>query len=141
VEDLPAATDFALVIVPSPETLGTPEVYREADRLPTVRPRAALEAAEREVRAALAAGEPVPPVNDLQDAARSLCPSIGPVLEDVARHGARSALVTGSGPTVFGVFDDPERAEAAAAALRDRHPAAVAVRPAGPGDASVREVG
>ena len=43
-------------------------------------------------------------------------------------------MVSGSGPTVFGVFDDLERARAAAAAL----PGAVAVEPAPAGYGEVR---
>lgn len=130
----------AVVIVPSEEALSTPAVYREADRLPSVRPRAALATAEREVRAALAAGTAPPVVNDLQDAARSLCPSIDVALRHVRRTGAVSALVSGSGPTVFGVYDDPDHAQDAASRLRDTHPGAVAVRPVDHHFAAVREL-
>jgi 4-diphosphocytidyl-2-C-methyl-D-erythritol kinase len=66
-----------------------------------------------------------PPVNDLQAAARALCPAIDPVLEEVAAAGANHVLVSGSGPTVFGFFDDPERARLAA----ERLPGAIAVEP------------
>jgi 4-diphosphocytidyl-2-C-methyl-D-erythritol kinase len=68
---------------------------------------------------------PPPPVNDLQDAARSLCPAIDPVMDAVAATGAESTLVSGSGPTVFGYFHDPEHARAAAEQL----PGAIAVEP------------
>jgi len=64
-------------------------------------------------------------LNRLQDAARSLCPAIDPVLEQVAATGAAHTLVSGSGPTVFGYFHDPEDARAAAAQL----PGAIAVEP------------
>jgi hypothetical protein len=43
-------------------------------------------------------------------------------------------MVSGSGPTVFGLFagaDGVAHAHAAAAALRERHPGAVAVTPVG----------
>jgi 4-diphosphocytidyl-2-C-methyl-D-erythritol kinase len=45
-------------------------------------------------------------------------------------------MVSGSGPTVFGLFpgaDGPAHAQAAAAALRPRHPEAVAATPVGRG--------
>ena len=42
--------------------------------------------------------------NDLQDAARSLCPAIDKALEATLAAGADHALVSGSGPTVLGVF-------------------------------------
>jgi 4-diphosphocytidyl-2-C-methyl-D-erythritol kinase len=134
VTDLAPGPPAAFVIVPSPAALSTPAVYREADRLRSV--RADLTAARAEVEAALAAGAGLPAVNDLQPAALSLCPSIEQALRDVAAAGATSALVSGSGPTVFGTFDDPERAVATAAAL----PGAVALRPATAADAAVREL-
>ena len=121
VERLPDPEPFGLVIVPSAETLSTPAVYRAFDRLGGARPEAELAAREQEARA----GEPPPPVNDLQDAARDLCPAIDPVLEQVAATGADHTLVSGSGPTVFGFFHDPEHARAAATQL----PGAIAVEP------------
>ena len=123
VERLPDPEPFGLVIVPSQATLSTPAVYREFDRRGGARPADELAARE----AAARAGEPPPPVNDLQDAARALCPAIDDAL-------FRGAMVSGSGPTVFGVFDDLERARAAAAAL----PGAVAVEPAPAGYGEVR---
>jgi 4-diphosphocytidyl-2-C-methyl-D-erythritol kinase len=122
VDVLPHPEPFGLVIVPSREALSTPAVYRAFDELGAARSPAELDA-----RAAAArAGEPPPAVNDLQDAARSLCPGIDRVLEAVRAAGATTAMVAGSGPTVFGVFDDPERARAAAATL----PGAIAAEPA-----------
>ncbi|MEA2126059.1 MAG: 4-diphosphocytidyl-2-C-methyl-D-erythritol kinase [Solirubrobacteraceae bacterium] len=117
VEPLPAGPPPALVVYPSAESLSTAAVYAEADRLGLGRD---LAAAERDVRAGA-----LPNVNDLQDAARSLCPSIDRALDQLLTAGAVSALVAGSGPTVFGSFDDPERAGAVAAVL----PGAVAVAP------------
>jgi 4-diphosphocytidyl-2-C-methyl-D-erythritol kinase len=104
----PAA--LALVILPSEHGLSTPAVYREFDRL-GVR-RSAAELAELEAR-----GGELPVHNDLQDAARSLCPPIDAALGAVAATGAEHVLVSGSGPTVFGLYGDPERARAAAAAV------------------------
>jgi 4-diphosphocytidyl-2-C-methyl-D-erythritol kinase len=101
---------FALVILPSEHGLSTPAVYREFDRL-GVR-RTPEELAELEAR-----GGELPVHNDLQDAARSLCPPIDAALAAVAATGAADVLVSGSGPTVFGLYDDPERARAAAAAV------------------------
>ena len=139
VEPLPPGGPAALVVVPSPAELSTPAVYREADRLGTARAAGELARAERDVRAALRSGGALPAVNDLQDAARSLCPSIDGTLDEVARAGARAVLVSGSGPTVFGSFDDPALAERAAAVLRDRHPGALVVRAAADQDAAVHE--
>ena len=46
-------------------------------------------------------------------------PVIQEIKELMESHGALKALMSGSGPTVFGVFDKEEKLEAAAAALRE----------------------
>jgi 4-diphosphocytidyl-2-C-methyl-D-erythritol kinase len=124
VDRLPDPGPFGLVIVPSPHALSTPEVYRAFDRVSTPRTEDELEAA----RAAALAGEPPPPINDLQAAARTLCPAI----DDALFPGA---MVSGSGPTVFATFESPAPARSAAATI----PGAVAAEPVGPEFARVRE--
>jgi len=137
---LPPPTPFAILVLPSPHRLATADVYREADRLGL--PRSATELAERRaaIEAAFRLGADIPTdllVNDLEPAARSLCPSIDAALADVRAAGATAALVSGSGPTVFGLFDDPGAAEAAVGELQSRHPGA---RAATPVDASAGQV-
>lgn len=92
----------AIVVAPSPEQLSTPEVFSEADRLGS--PRSAERLAELRARVVADPLDLNLMVNDLQPAAISLCPSIEPELARVADLGAAHAMVTGSGPTVFGVF-------------------------------------
>ena len=121
VDPLPDPGPFALVIVPSPHTLSTPEVYAAFDRLTTARTPDELDRA----RAAALAGVPPPPVNDLQEAARALCPHIA--LFD-------GAMVSGSGPTVFATYPTPEAATQAARAI----PGAVVARPVTKAFAEVR---
>jgi 4-diphosphocytidyl-2-C-methyl-D-erythritol kinase len=121
VERLPSPDAITLIIVPQSQTLSTPAVYAEFDRRGGARSPEELEA-----RAAAArAGDPPPPVNDLQAAALALCPAIEPVLAAVEAAGASVAMVSGSGPTVFGLFEDGAAARAAAAML----PGAIAVEP------------
>jgi 4-diphosphocytidyl-2-C-methyl-D-erythritol kinase len=120
IDRLPDPDPFGLLIMPSPETLSTPAVYGEFDRLGGARSADELAARAAEARA----GE-VPPVNDLEAAARSLCPVIDPVLDAVRAAGATVAMVSGSGPTVFGLFDTPDAARAAAATV----PGAIAAEP------------
>ncbi len=60
-------------------------------------------------------------------------------LESLRAAGAAHALVSGSGPTVFALFDDREEAAAAADAVAADHPRAVAARPAPPGYGDVTE--
>jgi 4-diphosphocytidyl-2-C-methyl-D-erythritol kinase len=55
--------------------------------------------------------------NDLEQAACALRPSIRGTLEAVRGAGALAAAVSGSGPTVFGLFADEAAAEAAAQAV------------------------
>ena len=63
--------------------------------------------------------------NDLEPAAERLCPAIAPLRERLRAQGARAVGLSGSGPTVFGIF--PDAAEAARALAR------AGLRPAGLG--------
>jgi len=62
--------------------------------------------------------------NDLEPAARSLRPEIGEALDSLRQAGAPLVLLTGSGPTAFGLFPDLAAAENAAGRL-DRDDAIV----------------
>ena len=46
-------------------------------------------------------------------------PVIGEIKALMESHGALKAMMSGSGPTVFGIFDDREKMEAAAEVLRE----------------------
>jgi 4-diphosphocytidyl-2-C-methyl-D-erythritol kinase len=109
---------MALVLIPQLEGLSTGAVYAEADRIGSTRQeldpdrlRALARAPLAELAAALE--------NDLQPAALSLRPELAQVIDELRGAGALAAQVTGSGPTVFGIFDDLIRAEAAAALWSD----------------------
>jgi len=58
-------------------------------------------------------------VNDLAPAAIRLCPPIGRWLDRLRDAGAIGVGMSGSGGTVFGVFENAGEAERAAAAVRD----------------------
>jgi 4-diphosphocytidyl-2-C-methyl-D-erythritol kinase len=128
---------FGLLIVPSAHALSTPAVYAEFDRLGLGRDLDELDRLSGQVPGAARDSSLLAERllhNDLEAPARSLCPPIGDALADVRASGAVRAMVSGSGPTVFGVFGGPEgvaHARAAAAALRPRHPHAVAATPVG----------
>ena len=121
VEALAPSPAYGVLVVPSPHALSTADVYREADRLGLPRSPADLAARLGEVRAGLGAGPfglaPELLVNDLEPAARRLCPAIGETLDLVRAAGAARAMVSGSGPTVLGLFADPSGAERAAALI------------------------
>jgi len=129
VERLPEPAPHAVVLLSGGGGLSTAEVFAEADRLGLGRGAAELdELADRLRAAAAAASSPISYAallaNDLEPAARSLRPEIGDALDGLREAGAPLALLTGSGPTAFGLFPDLAAAEAAAARL-DRDDAIV----------------
>jgi len=134
-----------VLIVPSAHGLSTPAVYAEFDRLGLGRDHDELDRLSGQVPGAATDGSLLAERllhNDLEAPARSLCPPIGDALADVRASGAVRAMVSGSGPTVFGLFPGPDgitHARAAAEALRARHPHAVAATPVGPAFAGPKE--
>lgn len=133
VEPIPPPADHGVVLVPQSMGLTTAEVYAEADRLGVTRGEAELEVIRRKLRDAVANGaSPLDYrenlVNDLQPAAISLRPEIEQALDALVSAGADHAMVTGSGPTAFGLFPTREAAGKAAEAL----PGALATAPLDP---------
>lgn len=117
-----ATPSYGVLVVPVPEPLRTPDVFRKADELALGRDERALRAGRTEVR--LHAGD-LPRehcVNELAPAARALCPAIDVALDATRAAGADHVMVSGSGPTVLGFFDGG-RAAAEAAAARIGRPA------------------
>jgi 4-diphosphocytidyl-2-C-methyl-D-erythritol kinase len=127
VQPLPLLPPHGVLVLPSPHALATPDVFREADRLGLGRSSEELAARRAQVLAVLApaaAGEPLPPdparaaaggplppellVNDLEPAARSLCPSIDDALAAARATGADHALVSGC-TTAFPARPAPAR--------------------------------
>jgi 4-diphosphocytidyl-2-C-methyl-D-erythritol kinase len=145
VRPLAPLSAHGVLILPSSERLATADVYREADRQGLSRPTPERAARRGALLAALDEGE-LPAellVNDLEPAARALCPAIEPALQAAREAGAGHAMVSGSGPTVAAIFwgaDGEARAEAAARALHDRFPGAVAARPVGAEFAAIRDM-
>lgn len=97
----------AVVLLPLAAQLSAGAVYAEFDR------RGAQRSADElaDLRAQVVQAEQGAGViaaglvaNDLQDAALALCPQIGGALDALHDAGAEHALVSGSGPTVFGLF-------------------------------------
>ena len=138
----PARSPFGVLVLALDAQLSTAAVYAEADRLGLARTHHALSERRLELRSALERGAPLPPArellhNDLQRAAVSLCPQIADSLEQAREAGAQPALVSGSGPTVIGLFAHAGRspdgglvlARAAAKRLSTRVPAAICATP------------
>ena len=111
---------MSLLLAPSTPGLAGPEHRRSqqlpADRIGSTRTRldpervrAAADASLEELASAL--------VNHLEPAVLSLRPELEQTSRALAERGALGALISGSGPTVFGVFEDETRAREAAAAI------------------------
>jgi len=107
------------VIVTNPVGLSTPDVYRELDRLrersaPDIAPPAGAPDVDPAVLQALRTGDAAAVAaavhNDLQDAAFSLRPELADLRDLGCGLGALAAMVSGSGPTVAFLADDPASA-------------------------------
>jgi 4-diphosphocytidyl-2-C-methyl-D-erythritol kinase len=121
VRRLPDPEPFGVLVLASRAGLRTADVYAQADRM-------GLGRSADELAALDPLGRPEY-VNDLEPAALALEPSIGPALDLARRLGARQAMVSGSGPTVIGLFATPAQAASAARAAAGLDPAPVAATP------------
>ena len=124
--ELPAPSHpFGVLVLPVAAELSTAVVYARADELGVRRTARELAVLARELEVAFELSAAVPDArelvhNDLQAAALSLCPPIESALRQALDVGADVAFVSGSGPTVVGLFlraNGPGRAERAAAGL------------------------
>jgi len=123
---------YAALVLPVAHALSTADVYRRADDMALARDAADL---RERLGAVVAHGADLPDdlvVNDLEPAARALCPAIDEALAAVRAAGADCALVCGSGPTVVGLFRRVDAARAAVVALAGRTPRPILAEPRGP---------
>jgi 4-diphosphocytidyl-2-C-methyl-D-erythritol kinase len=122
VERLPDPAPYGVLVLPSHHRLSTPDVFREADRMGIPRDPDDLAQRLADVREF---GADLPDAlihNDLEAAARSLLPEIGRTLYEAIGAGADRAFVSGSGPTVIGLFADRDAGREAAERLAHRDP-------------------
>jgi 4-diphosphocytidyl-2-C-methyl-D-erythritol kinase len=135
---LPRREPYSALVLAVDAELSTAAVYAEADRLGEPREAIELARALTRTQAALSSETLLERLhNDLQDAARSLCPQIDEALEAARRAGSDDALVCGSGPTVLGLFFGAAHRDRAVAGLQaleveGRLPAAILSEPAAP---------
>jgi 4-diphosphocytidyl-2-C-methyl-D-erythritol kinase len=145
----PPSHPFGVLVLPIAAGLSTAEVYAQADGLGVGRTREELGDIARSLRSAFELGAPAPATrellhNDLQAAAVSLCPEIERALAQALDMGADAAFVSGSGPTVVGLFlraNGPGRAERAVAGLAGREPAPIRAVPVDRVFARAEEIG
>ncbi|MGK2932565.1 MAG: 4-(cytidine 5'-diphospho)-2-C-methyl-D-erythritol kinase [Solirubrobacterales bacterium] len=119
---LPVPAAHWVVLLPFAEGLPTAGVFNEADRLGLGRPQEELDEMSGRLWAVASGG--VSPlaypgllVNDLEPAAITLKPEIGIRKQQLQDAGASFAGMTGTGPTVFGIFAEKAEADAAADSL------------------------
>ncbi len=112
VSPLAQAPPLPLVLANPGTPLSTAEVYRRYDAAGGGEPpRGGAEAMGEALRAGDARRVASLLFNSLQPAACSLVPAVGALLEHALWAGARGALVSGSGPTVFALVSDQGEAE------------------------------
>jgi 4-diphosphocytidyl-2-C-methyl-D-erythritol kinase len=134
IEAVPPLPGFALLLVHPGVGLATAEVYRAYDAIAP----AAAGAASGALTLPGAASTMPPPFgfagqgaaaiapllgNDLEPAAIRLCPPVARLREQLRTRGALGVGLSGSGPTVFGVFEDTGAAHEAAGSLDLAKPA------------------
>jgi 4-diphosphocytidyl-2-C-methyl-D-erythritol kinase len=101
---------YGVLVVPQREGLSTAEVYAELDRMRGWRDRLDPGPLHDFVRSP----DPGALENDLQPAAVALRPEIKRALHGLRAAGALGSVVSGSGPTCFGLFADRADAQRAA---------------------------
>jgi 4-diphosphocytidyl-2-C-methyl-D-erythritol kinase len=109
-----ALPPMPVVLVPADVGLATGDVFRKAADMGIPR-QGPLESTDLHSLA----NEPLPVIasrleNDLQPATLRLRPELAATIESLRAAGALGAQVSGSGPTVFGLFPDADAAAAAA---------------------------
>jgi 4-diphosphocytidyl-2-C-methyl-D-erythritol kinase len=127
IEPVPGIPAFALLLAHPGTPLTTPDVYRAFDAsgasLTPVRAGSTI----RRISALRESGDHALAElleNDLEPAAVRLCPRISELREVIEGNGALAVGMSGSGPTVFGIFRDT----IAASQARDRLNLAAPVR-------------
>lgn len=122
ITSLPKPAEHWVVLLATEPGLATSEVFERADRMELPRKPGELPGISERLWAVASSG--VSPleypgllVNDLEPAAISLMPEIAEAKDRLADAGAGHVGMSGSGPTVFGLFAEREEAERAAGDL------------------------
>ena len=118
---LPPAPRLDLVLV-KPQDLGvsTAWVYGEIDRVDR-RETADIDRVERAIRQGSREALLESMANDLEQVTLARYPQLQALAGELSRLGAEKVMMSGSGPTLFGIFPDRERAAGAGAELQENH--------------------
>ena len=127
VEKLPALPECSLVLVKPDFEISTPWSYR-VYREETSNPPADLAGMARAIEAGDLKKVCACMGNQLAAAAEKAYPEIVEIRAFLESEGALRAMMTGSGPTVFGIFEDKKTADMAAERAEKRFPACRIIR-------------
>lgn len=127
---LPSMPDCILVLVKPEFSMSTPYVFKALDAM-TIdhRPNADAMAAALEKQDLAGVSQELYNVMELVTASEH--PEIDAIKAELIAHGALGAVMSGSGPTVFGIFRDTAAAHAAYAALLPQYEGVFLCRPKG----------
>ncbi len=120
IEPLEGVPALPVLLVNPGKTLATADVYRRADQLAGAltkhTPGSTMPALFSKARDFRDVGPALRDllINDLEPAARALCPSLARIAERLGGLGATAVSMTGSGATMFGVFPSERAAHEAA---------------------------
>lgn len=118
---LPDAPQTHVVLCKPPFAVSTPAVYHAIDAVKIAeRPNTAA------MRAAIVASDAAAVSNHLcnvmQPVTAGMHPEVDEICATLRQYGAMGAIMSGSGPSTFGLFDSLSDAQAACAALAARYP-------------------
>ena len=121
---IPFSTREAFVIAIANERVSTPSAYKELDVLYSDFSGENKTCGEKKYRFLLnsiskGSIDPRGLFNVFEDAVLPSCSGASRIRAELLRLGAKGALMSGSGPSVFGVFNNIEEAKAACYALRE----------------------
>lgn len=123
IERVEGVPELALVVVNPGKTLATADVYRMADTLSAALTKNRAGSTMRALSGLTRTIDDIAPalrallINDLEPAARRLCPPVARIADRLAEVGAIAVSMTGSGATVLGVFRSGREASEAEARL------------------------
>lgn len=115
---LPSPPDAVVLIAKPQISVSTKYVYENlhADQL---RQHPDIDGMVAAIREGSLAGITGRMENVLETVTQTSYPVIGQIKEMMLKEGAMNSLMSGSGPTVFGIFDNKEKAEAAGQRIRE----------------------
>lgn len=116
---LPAPQGYTVLLVKPPVDVPTGEVYKAFDALKPQEPPADMAAILKgTVKLPLTEGL----YNDLAAVTEEKHPFIAALRAELCKEGAAAALMSGSGPTVFGLYTEKDAAEKALRIMKEAHP-------------------